>query len=26
LKEFFEGVNDHKEGAKIWDACLDESK
>jgi len=26
LQSFFEGVNGHEKGAKIWNDCLDESK
>jgi hypothetical protein len=26
LQSFFEGVDGHKQGAKIWNDCLDESK
>lgn len=26
LQSFFEGVDGHEKGAKIWNDCLDESK
>jgi hypothetical protein len=26
LQAFFKGVDSHEEGAKVWNACLDESK
>jgi hypothetical protein len=26
LQSFFDGVNEHEKGAKIWNECLDESK
>lgn len=26
LQSFFDGVDEHEKGAKIWNDCLDESK
>ncbi len=26
IESFFEGVNEHEEGSKIWNECLDESR